>query len=110
MHTNFFLAQREYIGMISLSKRITAVVQARRSDTEDLIGGIRNEKSYQIKIGHSTPLINNLEIEKLFKDKDKEKGVSVTDLINRIVQVLRGDLYWVKISVQKAGLIELVES
>ena len=26
--TNFFLAQREYIGMISLSKRITAIIQA----------------------------------------------------------------------------------
>ena len=25
-----------------------------------------------------------------------EKEVGVTDLINRIVQVLRGDLYWVK--------------
>ena len=33
----------------------------------------------------------------------------VTDLISRIVQVLRGDLYWVKISVQEAGLIEPVE-
>ena len=32
-----------------------------------------------------------------------EKGVGVTDLINRIVQVLKGDLYWFKISTQDAG-------
>ena len=38
-----------------------------------------------------------------------EEGVSITDLINRIVQVLKGDLYWVKISVQKAGLMEPVK-
>ena len=33
---------------------------------------------------YSTPLINNLET-KFFKNKDKEEGVSITDLINRIV-------------------------
>ena len=38
-----------------------------------------------------------------------EKGVGVTDLINRIVQVLKGDLYWVKISVQDAELIKPVK-
>ena len=38
-----------------------------------------------------------------------EKGVGVTDLINRIVQVLKRDLYWVKISTQEAGLIEPVK-
>ena len=47
---------------------------------------------------HSTPLINDLET-KFFKDKDKEERAGITDLINRIVQVLKGDLYWVKISV-----------
>ena len=38
-----------------------------------------------------------------------EEGVDITDLINRIVQVLKGDLYWVRISVQDAELMELVE-
>ena len=33
----------------------------------------------------------------------------VTDLVSRIVQVLKGDLYWVKISAQEAGLMEPVE-
>ena len=48
-------------------------------------------------------------MEKLFKDKDKKKGAGITDFISKIVQVLKGDLYWVKISTQKAGLIEPVK-
>ena len=35
--------------------------------------------------------------------------ILVTDLINRIVQVLRGDLYWVRISARDAELMEPVE-
>ena len=38
-----------------------------------------------------------------------EEGVSVTDLINRIVQILRRNLRQVKISTQEAGLIEPVK-
>jgi hypothetical protein len=38
-----------------------------------------------------------------------EKGVDITDLINRIVQVLKRDLYWVKINTQNIELIEPVE-
>ena len=38
-----------------------------------------------------------------------EKGVGVTDFINRIVQVLKEDLYWVKISTQDIELMEPVE-
>ena len=34
---------------------------------------------------------------------------NVTDLINRIVQVLKKDLYWVRISTQDAELIEPVK-
>ena len=45
----------------------------------------------------------------LFKDKNKKERAGVINLISKIVQVLKRDLYWVKISVQKAGLIELVE-
>ena len=53
-------------------------------------------------------MINNLET-KFFKDKDKEKGVGVTDLINRIVQIFKRDLKQVKINTQKAGLMEPVK-
>ena len=35
--------------------------------------------------------------------------MGVIDLINRIVQVLRKDLYWVEISVQDVELIKPVE-
>ena len=44
------------------------------------------------------PLINDLEIGIIFKDKAEEKGVGVTDLIYRAVQVLRENLYWIRIS------------
>ena len=59
-------------------------------------------------IEYSTPLINDLEI-KFFKDKEMEEEVGITDFINRIVQVLKGDLYWFKISVQDVELIKPVE-
>jgi hypothetical protein len=67
--------------MISLSKRITAInleQWARCLNTKDLIGGIRNK-----------PLIENLEINSIFKDKAEEKGVSVTDLEILVVLVIR---------------------
>ena len=60
-------------------------------------------------MGHSTPLIKDLEIGIIFKDKAKEERVGVIDLINRIVQILREDLYWIRISTQNAELMEPVE-
>ena len=36
-------------------------------------------------------------------------NIFVTDLINRIVQVLKRDLYWVRINTQDAELMEPVE-
>ena len=44
------------------------------------------------------PLINNLKIRIIFKDKAKEEEVDVIDFIYRAVQVLKENLYWVKIS------------
>ena len=38
-----------------------------------------------------------------------EEGVGVTNLINRIVQVLKRDLYWVRISIQNMELIKPVK-
>ena len=54
-------------------------------DAINLIGGIRNNKSYQNKLGHSTLLIKDLEIRTTFKDKTKEKGAGITDFIYRTV-------------------------
>ena len=60
-------------------------------------------------MGHCTPLINNLEIKIIFKDKAKEEGVGITDLIYRIVQVLKKDLERLAVSTQDTGLMELVK-
>ena len=54
-------------------------------NTKDLIKGIKNNKSHQIKLGHCIPLINNLEIRIIFKNKVREKEVGITDLIYWIV-------------------------
>ena len=40
---------------------------------------------------------------------DIQNNLNVTDLINRIVQILRRDLRQVRISAQEAGLMEPVE-
>jgi len=45
-----------------------------------------NEKSSTVL------LINNLEIIKVFKDKDKEEEVSVIDFIKQVLQLLRAEL------------------
>jgi len=52
--------------------------------TKDII-----RKKDQIEINNSTPLIKDLEINNIFKDKDDEEGNSVTDkLITEISQLL----------------------
>ena len=38
-----------------------------------------------------------------------EEGVGVIDFINRIVQILKRDLYWFKISTQNAELIKPIK-
>jgi hypothetical protein len=40
-------------------------------------------------LGHSTPLIKDLEIDNIFKNKAEEKGVSVTDLEILVVLIIR---------------------
>ena len=60
-------------------------------------------------MGHSTLLINNLEIRIIFKDKARKEGAGVTDFIYWLVQVLREDLERLAISARDAGLMEPVE-
>ena len=55
------------------------------------------------------PLINNLKIKIIFKNKTKEEGAGIIDFINWIVQVLKKDLYWIRISTQDAELMEPVK-
>ena len=74
--------------MTSLSKRITVTSLLHQSETEDLMGDIVRNKDRQIESGNTTPLINNLEMQNVFKDKDEKKGDSVTDFINGLVDLL----------------------
>ena len=60
-------------------------------------------------MGYSIPLINNLKIRTIFKNKAKEKGVGITDFINRIVQVLKEDLERLAVSTQDIGLMKPVK-
>ena len=55
------------------------------------------------------PLINNLKIDNIFKDKTKEEKAGIIDLIYRTVQVLKENLYWIKISAWDVGLMEPVK-
>jgi hypothetical protein len=41
---------------------------------------------------NTIPLINNLEIGSIFKDKDKEEGDSIIDLILAVVELLERDI------------------
>jgi len=71
--------------MTSLSNRITATTRARRCacGNERYLGIISHlAQTDANKEGSTAPFINNLEITEVFKDKDKEKEVSVMDLIN----------------------------
>ena len=58
---------------------------------------------------YSIPLIKDLKIKIIFKDKTKEKGVGVMDLIYKAVQVLRENLYWIRINARDIGLIKPVK-
>ena len=60
-------------------------------------------------MGHCTPLINDLEIGIIFKDKAREEGKGVIDFIYLIVQILKEDLEKLAISTRDAGLMEPVK-
>jgi len=74
--------------MTSLSKRIIITNLLYQSKAEDLIRGIIKNKEQQIELGNTIPLINNLEMQEVFKDKDGERGSSITNLINGLIDLL----------------------
>ena len=87
-HINSFLKQQEQKGMISLSNRMTVTSLLHQLDTENLTGGIIREED-QIKTNNSTPLIKDLEMSDIFKDKNNKKGNNVIDkLIMEVSQLL----------------------
>jgi len=88
IHTNAFSTQQEQEGMTSPNKRITVTSLLCWPDAEDLTGDIIREEN-QIKTNDSTPLIEDLEMSNIFKDKDDEEGNSVIDeLITEVSQLL----------------------
>ena len=68
-------------------ERINNISLLRRLEAEDLIGGISNNRN-QIKQDNTTPLINDLEIQDIFKDEDKREGDSVINLIEEVLRLL----------------------
>ena len=52
------------------------------------MGGIR-DIGHQIKEEDTIPLVDDLEIEGIFKDKNRGEESSVTDLVLRLNQLLR---------------------
>jgi len=85
MQTNPLSAQREHDSITSLSDRITATTWAwRYTCGNNRYRGIISHlaQTNANKKDGTAPLINNLEIIGIFKDKGKEKEASVTDLIN----------------------------
>ena len=87
-HTNAFSTQQEQEGITSLSKRMTVTSLLCQSEAEDLIEDIIRNKEQQIESGNTTPLIDDLKIQEVFKDKDGEEGGSVMDLINALIDLL----------------------
>ena len=65
-----------------LVERIKAISIAQYTKAIDR--GIR-EKWQQIKIEDTTPLVDNLKIKSIFKDKAKEGGDSVIDLVIEVL-------------------------
>ena len=68
-------------------KRINKMSLLWHLEAVDLTGGMNNNR-YQIKQNNITPLINDLEMQDIFKDKDKREGDSVIDLIGEVSQLL----------------------
>jgi len=71
--------------MISFSKRMTVTSLLCQLNAEDLIGGMIKKKD-QIETNNSTPLIEDLEMSNIFKNKDNKEGNNVMDkLLNKIL-------------------------
>jgi len=87
-HTNFFSLQWEHDSIISPNKRMIVISLLQQLEAEDLIKGIIKKKDDQIESGNTTPLIDDLEMQDVFKDKDEEREDGVTDLINGLVDCL----------------------
>ena len=86
-HTNFFPSQQEHNNIILPNKRIivTTLPQHTVNNNKNLIGSIK-EEGHPIKLKSSTLLVADLEMQNIFKDKNKEEGNIVMDKL--IMKVL----------------------
>ena len=86
-HTNPSFAQQEYgDGITSPSDSMAATVWARYRNKEkkDALGIISKDIN-QINQMDIIPLVDDLEMLGIFKDKDKEEGDSVTDALSTML-------------------------
>ena len=75
--------------MISLSNKMTVTSLLHQLNAKDLTGGMI-KKENQIETNNNTPLIKDLEISNIFKDKNNKEGNSVTDkLVTEVSQLLK---------------------
>jgi len=75
--------------MILPNNRIIVTSLLHQPNAKNLTRGIIKEKD-QIKTNNSIPLIKDLKISNIFKDKDNKKGNSVIDkLITKVSQLLK---------------------
>ena len=77
-YTNSFSKQQEHKGMILLSKRMIVTSLLHQLNAKDLTGDMIREKD-QIKTNNSTPLIEDLEVSNIFKNKNDKEGNGVMD-------------------------------
>ena len=61
-----------------------------------------NKEKYQIELKHATPLIKNIKIKNIFKIEDEEEGSSVTDFINRLINIILVNAAWQKLKPVKS--------
>ena len=87
IQTNLSFAQREYGDGITLpSDSMAAIVRARWTvEEEEGALGIISKDINQINQTDITPLVDNLEILRIFKDKDKEEGDGVIDSLSTML-------------------------
>ena len=86
IYTNPFSKQREQGPIIILVKSINITVWARRCEykEEDALGIISKDIN-QINQTDIIPLVDDLEILGIFKDKDKEEGDGIIDSLSIIL-------------------------
>jgi len=86
-HTSFFSTQQEHNGIVLPNNQIVVTTHAYFTDADKR--GIRNQEEDKIEIETNTPLIKDLKISNIFKDKDDKEGNSVIDkLLDKVSQLL----------------------